>query len=332
MSDTVVRDSAEPVVRPAVRVRSWRPFLAWLLRRVVTAGSAVFLVVTVLFFVSRVISDPARRMLEVGATEERRQQLTAAFGLDKPLLEQYWEFLGHLVRLDFADSLWQKRPALDIVMEALPSSLTLVALSTLVSVLVFVPLGVVAALHAGRPLDTLITTLSLGGISIPQFWLGQMLILVFAVQLGWLPSFGTGSPKHLILPVLTMAVMGGGRLAQLTRSVMIEQLNASYVRTARAKGFSTAYVVRRHILRNVSVPILTLAAWDFADGLAGNVILVESVFGRPGLGTTLVSSIQRQDLVLIEACVFVIAVIVVVTNAVADALYRLVDPRMKEDR
>ena len=316
---------ATSTARSRWRADSWR-----IARPFVSGAGAVFVVVTALFFVSRVMSDPARRMLDVGAPEERRLELTAAFGLDRPLWVQYREFLGHLVRLDFADSLWQGRPSLDIVLEQLPSSLGLVALSTLVSVVVFVPLGMVAALHAGRPLDSLISTASLGGVSLPQFWLGQMLILVFAVRLGWLPTFGTGSVKHLVLPVATMAIVGGGRLVQLTRSVMLEQLNASYVRTARAKGFSTAYVLRRHVARNIAVPIITLAAWDLADGLAGNVILVEAVFGRSGLGATLLDAIERQDVVLIEACVFVIAVIVVVTNAIADALYRRADPRTRE--
>jgi len=308
----------------------WRADAWRIARPFVSGAAAVYLVVTALFFVSRVMSDPARRMLEVGAPEERRLQLTEAFGLDRPLWTQYREFLGNMVRLRFADSLWQGRPSLDIVLEQLPSSLGLVALSTLVSVVVFVPLGMVAALHAGRPLDSLISTASLGGVSLPQFWLGQMLILVFAVRLGWLPSFGSGSLAQLVLPVTTMAIVSGGRLVQLTCSVMLEQLNASYVRTARSKGFGTAYILRRHVARNIAVPIITLAAWDLADGLAGNVILVESVFGRPGLGVTLLDAIERQDVVLIEACVFVIAVIVVVTNAIADALYRRADPRTKE--
>jgi peptide/nickel transport system permease protein len=266
-------------------------------------------------------------MLDIGAPKEQLDALTEAFGLDRPLSVQYREFMTDAIRLDFGDSLSQRRPALDIVMERLPASLLLVSMSTLLSLLVFVPLGFVAAIHAGRPIDKLVSAISLGGVSIPPFWLGQILIIVFAVRLMWLPSFGSGSAKQLVLPVTTLAFVSGGRLLHLTRSVMVGQLGADYVRTARAKGFSTAYIVWKHVLRNVFMPILTVAAWDFADGLAGNVIIVEAVFGRPGLGTLLLDSINCQDIVLVEAAVFVITIIVVLTNSAADTLYRLVDPR-----
>jgi peptide/nickel transport system permease protein len=296
-------------------------------KRLLAGALVVFLVTTTLFFVSRVISDPARRMLDIGAPKKQLDALTEAFGLDRPLSLQYREFMTNAIRLDFGDSLSQRRPALDIVMERLPASLLLVSMSTLLSLVLFVPLGFVATIHAGRPVDKLVSTISLGGVSIPPFWLGQILILVFAVKFGWLPSFGSGSAKQMVLPVTTLAFVSGGRLLHLTRSVMVEQVGADYVRTARAKGLTTAYIVRKHVLRNVFIPILTVAAWDFADGLAGNVIIVEAVFGRPGLGTLLLDAINRQDIVLVEAAVFVITIIVVVTNSVADTLYRLVDPR-----
>jgi peptide/nickel transport system permease protein len=297
-------------------------------RRLISSAFAIFSVVTVLFFVSRVISDPARRMLDIGASQEQRDELTASLGLDEPLLTQYRQFLSNMVRLDFGDSLWQQRPAMSIVLEQLGSSLVLVALATLFSVVIYVPLGVWAALNAGRPLDKVLTTISLSGVSLPQFWLGQILILLFAVKLGWLPSFGAGSVQQLILPVATLTIVAGGRLLHVTRSVMIEQLGSNYVRTARSKGFEMRYVVRRHVLRNIAIPVITVVAWDFADILAGNVIMVETVFGRPGIGSTLIDAIDKQDVVLIDATVFVIAIIVVTTNALADVLYAKADPRL----
>lgn len=297
-------------------------------RRILTSLFAIYTVVTVLFFVSRVVSNPARRMLDLGASQEQQDQLTASLGLDRPLLTQYRHFVSSMVRLDFGDSLWQRRPALSIVTEQLPSSLLLVSLATLFSVLIFVPLGMYAALKAGRVPDKVLSTASLAGVSVPQFWLGQVLILIFAVKLGWLPSFGSGSVSQLVLPVATLTIMAGGRLLHLTRSVMVEQLGANYVRTARSKGFDTKYVVRRHILRNVTIPIVTVVAWDFAYILAGNVILVETVFGRPGIGATLLDAIEDQDVVLIDATVFIIAIIVVTTNALADILYAKADPRV----
>lgn len=297
-------------------------------RRILSSLFAIFVVVTVLFFVSRVISNPARRMLDIGASQEQQDQLTASLGLDRPLFAQYREFVSNMVRLDFGDSLWQRRPALGIVMEQLPSSLVLVSLATLFSVLIFVPLGMWAGLNAGRTTDKVLSTVSLAGVSVPQFWLGQILILIFAVNLGWLPSFGAGSIAQLVLPVATLTVMAGGRLLHVTRSVMVDQLGSNYVRTARSKGFDTRYVVRKHILRNITIPIVTVVAWDFAYILAGNVILVETVFGRPGIGATLLDAIDKQDVVLIDATVFVIAVIVVTTNAFADILYTKADPRV----
>lgn len=300
-----------------------------ILQRVVGGALVVLLVTTILFFVSRVISDPARRMLEMGATEDRRAAVTADLGLDRPLLDQYSEFVARMARLDLGESLWQHRPALGIVLEQLPASLALVAVSTVVSVVVFVPLGVLAALHAGRRLDRVVSAVSLAGLSTPQFWFGQMLILVFAVQLGWLPSFGTGSPAHMALPVATLAVVSGGRLLHVTRAAVVEQLGADYVRTAKAKGFGSGHIVRHHVLRNTLVPVLTIAAWDVADSLAGNVVIVEAVFARPGIGTTLLDAINRQDLVLVEAAVFSIAIVVVTTHHVADALARRVDPRIE---
>lgn len=301
----------------------------WVARRLAFAAFALFFVLTAVFLVTRATSDPARHMLSLDASEEQVAQLNAQLGLDRPLPEQYVDFIGDMVTFDFGESLWQRRSAGRVVLERLPATLLLVACAGLITVLVFVPLGVIASIRPGKRLDRFVTALSLIGLSTPQFWLGAILALFFAVNLGALPTSGSGTWTHLVLPSATLAVALGGRLAQVTRTSFIEQLEAPYVLAAQGKGFSLFYILRRHVLRNALPPILTLGAWDLARSITGHAVIVEVVFGYPGFGRLVISAVERDDFVLIQASVFVGAVIIVVINYMTDLLHHQIDRRVE---
>jgi len=285
-------------------------------------------VTTIVFVVTRLVGDPVRMMLPFEATEEQRRAFAALLGLDRPLLRQYADFVLSLTRFDFGNSLWQDRPARDIILERMPATLVLVGLAMALTIVLGLLAGVGAALRPGRMTDRMIKTCSLLGLSIPQFWLGLLLIILFAVQLGWLPSSGGESWAHAVLPAITLALPSAGRLAMLTRVTMIDELNQTYVRTAQAKGLSGARIVAVHALRNAGNAILTVLGWELIRMLAGYSVVVETVFAWPGIGFLAVQSIERQDLVLLQAVVFTVAAMVVTINLVIDLAYRAIDPRI----
>jgi peptide/nickel transport system permease protein len=300
----------------------------YLLRRGLLGIAVVLGVTTVVFFVTRVIADPAQLMLPIGAPREAYDALRERLGFDEPLLSQYVAFLGDLLRFDFGESLWQHAPARDVIFEYLPASFQLVSVGVLAAVVVFVPIGIVASLRPGGLVDRCVVTLSLAGVSLPTFWLGAILILLLSVRLGWLPTSGSGTPKHLVLPAVTLALSSGARIAQITRSALIDQLSVPYVTALRARGFSTWSILSRHVLRNAAVPISAIAFWEYAVMIAGESIILETVFAWPGLGYLIVQSINRQDLILLQSGVFVAALIVVGVNLLADLVLKMVDPRI----
>lgn len=286
-------------------------------------------VTVVVFVVTRLISDPVNVMLPLEASEAERAAFAARLGLDQPMWRQFLDYLGHLARFDLGTSLWQNRPALTIVMEHLPITLLLVTTSVAIAIVLAIPLGVIASRNPGGWIDRVTVVLSLVALSVPQFWLGLLLILFFAVTLGLLPSGGAGSAAHLVLPAVTLAVPTMTRLVMVTRSQMIDELNSQYVRTLEAKGLSTWRVVAVHALRNAAVPVLTLASWEFIRVFSGYTVVVETVFAWPGLGRLALQAIQRQDLVLVQAVVLVIAVVVVLFNLLVDFAYKAIDPRIR---
>ncbi len=231
--------------------------------------------------------------------------------------------------LDFGDSLWQRRPVMDIIMERAPATLLLTFTAIGLAVLFAVPLGVVAALRPEGIIDRLVVFISLVGLSIPQFWLGLLLIVFFSLMLGWLPTSGSGGIQYLILPAITLAIPAMTRLVMVVRSTMIDQLNAQYVRVLRAKGLRPMRVIAVHAVRNSAVPVLTLAGWELIRALSGYTVVVESVFAWPGLGLTAIQAIERQDLILLQAIVFLTAIMVVVLNLILDIVYKWLDPRIE---
>jgi peptide/nickel transport system permease protein len=298
-------------------------------RRIAQGLIVVLGVTIVVFVVTRLIGDPVDVLLPIEASEEQRREFEHSLGLDRPILVQFGDYMGDLARLDFGESLWQHRPALDIVFEALPRTFQLVFPAIALAVLLAIPLGVIAALKPGSALDRLTVVLSLAGLSIPQFWLGLLFIIVFSVQLQLLPTAGLGGLDHLILPALTLALPAVGRIAMIVRSSMIDELNQQYVKTAQAKGLSYTRVVGVHALRNAAVPALTLTGWELIRALAGYSVIVEKVFAWPGIGFLAFQAIERQDLILLQAIVFTVAVIVVIVNVAVDLMYKAIDPRIK---
>jgi peptide/nickel transport system permease protein len=298
--------------------------------RRITQGLLVVIGVTIMVFIfTRMVGDPAKTMLPLSASPEERAAFRHELGLDRPLTEQFADYIGDLASGDFGTSLWQRRPAIEAVLDALPNTFQLVLLAIAIAVVLGVPLGVVAALRPGGALDRTAVVLSLAGLSIPQFWLGLLLIIAFSVTLNALPTAGMGTPAHLVLPTLTLAFPALGRIAMIVRSSMIDELNQQYVKTAKAKGMPRARVVGIHALRNASIPALTLTGWELIRALAGYSVVVETVFAWPGVGFLADQALNNQDLILLQAIVFVVAVMVVFINVVIDVLYRAVDPRIK---
>lgn len=242
---------------------------------------------------------------------------------------QFVEFMGDVARLDFGDSLWQHRPAMEIVFEKLPLTLVLTAVGIGLAFVLSIPLGIIAALRPGGVSDRSTVFVSLIGLSVPQFWLGLLFIVVFAVQLHWLPTSGTATIAHIILPGLTMALPVLARLVMIVRSSMIDELNQQYVQTGYAKGIPFLRVVGLHALRNASLPVATLVGWETIRAIAGYSVVVETVFAWPGLGLTAIQAIEREDLILLQAIVFSVAVLVVMINILMDIAYTLIDPRLR---
>ncbi|MEM0908465.1 MAG: ABC transporter permease [Pseudomonadota bacterium] len=286
-------------------------------------------VVVVVFVLTRLVGDPVRVMLPLEATAEQRALFEAQLGLDKPIVVQFVTYVRDVAVLNFGESLWQRRPVMDIIAERAPATLLLTFTAIGLAITLAVPLGVIAALRPEGVVDRVIVFVSLVGLSIPQFWLGLLLIVFFALTLGWLPTSGAGGPQYLILPAVTLAIPAMTRLVMVVRSTMIDQLNAQYVRVLRAKGLTPLRVVAVHAVRNSAVPILTLAGWELIRALSGYTVVVEAVFAWPGLGLTAIQAIERQDLILLQAIVFLTAIMVVVLNLLLDILYKWLDPRIE---
>lgn len=301
----------------------------FILRRLMQGVLVVFGVTSVVFVVTRLAGDPVALMLPLTATAEQRAAFAAQIGLDQPIWVQFGRFVKDVVTLDFGQSLWQRRPAIEVVFERLPNTALLIAAGVGSAVLLSIPLGMIAALRPGGVVDRLTVSLSLLGLAMPQFWVGLMAIVIFGVTLRWLPTSGFGTAAHLVLPAMTLALTPLARFMMMVRAAMIEELNKPYVRTARAKGLGLRYILRVHTLRNVLVPFFAISGWEVITALSGYTVVVETVFGWPGLGMTAVQAIQRGDLFLMQAIVFVIAFLIVLISILIDILSRLTDPRIE---
>jgi peptide/nickel transport system permease protein len=302
---------------------------AYLCRRLVHAVFVVWGVVTIVFFLVRLTGDPTLFLVDQTATRDEIAHTRRLLGLDRPLRVQYVEFLAAVPRGDFGLSIREKRPAMRIVLEHLwPATVELAAAALLLSTVLSIPLGVVSATHRGRAADQLTRLASLFLQSMPSFWLGIMLILLFAVELGGLlPAYGSGTLRHLILPAVALAAAPFAQNVRLVRSGMLEVLGQDYVRTARAKGLGERLVLYRHAFRNALGPLITVTGLSLGFMLSGTII-IETVFSWPGMGRLIVQAVPGRDFPVIQAGVFVFAAIFVLVNLIVDMLYTVVDPRV----
>jgi peptide/nickel transport system permease protein len=303
--------------------------LAYLAKRF---GQAIFiligitLVTYVLLFL--VPADPVRQIAGRSATPETVESIRHQLGLDLPLWQQYLRYLGHLLQGDLGRSYIQKTEVSTLIRSRLPATLQLMAGAIAVELMIGLSAGIFAATRRGRTSDRLVMVLSFAAVSAPQFVVGILLLYVFAVQLGWFPIGGYGSFAHLVLPAITLGILGGGWYARMTRSSMIDVLRQDYIQTARAKGAGERRVVFVHALRNAALPVVAMVGLDVGIFMSGAVV-VESVYGWPGIGQLAWQAIQRVDIPIIIGVTLVAAVAIVIGNLLADIAAPFIDPRIK---
>ena len=303
--------------------------LRFLARRLVLTIPVLLGVATLVFSLIHFIpGDPALAMLGETASPEDVAELRTRLGLDRPLLEQYVTFLGGVTRGDLGTSLRTSQPVTEAILERMPATFELAAAAMIVAIAISIPLGIAAAVWRGTAVDHSAMTLALLGVSIPNFWLGPLLAIVFAVELGWLPVSGRGTWAHLVLPAISLGAALAAILARMTRATLLEELREQYVMAARARGAGRTRAVVRHAFRNSLIPVVTLLGLQFGAVLTGAVI-TETVFAWPGIGRLLIQSIGFRDYPLVQGCILLIAITYVGVNLLTDLVYGVLDPRIR---
>lgn len=300
----------------------------YLVKRIAQSLVTLVALSVIIFCLTRFTGDPIVLMLPDDATAEDIAQLQTALGLDKSLPVQYWRFVSRAVRGDFGRSIRGQMPVMDMIMDRLPNSVKLGLVSLGITLIIAIPLGVMAAVNKGTAIDSLANVVAVLGQSLPQFWVGIVLIQVFAVQLRLLPVAGTGSVYHYILPAFTLGWFLVAGIMRLLRSSMLEVLDSEFVKLARIKGLSARAVIWKHALKNALIPVLTYAAIYLAILITG-AILVETVFAWPGLGQLIYQGIVYRDFPVVQAVVMLTALVVVTVNLLVDIAYAYIDPRIR---
>lgn len=292
-------------------------------------GFLTLVFITVVVFVAtRLTGDPTQWMLDDSATEAQRAALRTELGLDKNLLTQFGIYIGQIAQGDFGISFFEHRPASEVFFERIPKTIQLMGTSIAVGVILGVATGIIAALKRNSWIDRTFMSLAFFAYAIPNFVLGILLILIFSFQFRLLPSAGSGTIQHLIMPVATIAAHYWALIARITRSSMLDTLQQDYVRTAKAKGVSDTIIVIKHCLRNAFLPVLTLLG-IMAGGMVGGSVVVETVFAWPGAGRLIVNAVVTQDFPVLQLAVLLVAVIVIAANLAVDFTYTLLDPRVQ---
>ena len=301
----------------------------FLVRRVLLTLPVLFGVATLVFSLIHLVpGDPVQAMLGESASQEDVTLLRSRLGLDRPIYVQYVNFMRHAVVGDLGTSLRTNQPVSSVIAERMPATFELAGAAVIVAVVIAVPLGVLAAVRAGTPIDHSATTLALVGISMPTFWLGPLLAIVFSVMLGWFPVSGRGTLANLVLPAITLGAPLAAVLARMTRASVLEELRELYVLAARARGVSRARAILRHAFRNSLIPIVTVLGLQLGSVLTGAVI-TEMIFAWPGVGRLLIQSISARDYPAVQGCVLLIAFTYVSTNLIVDVAYGFLDPRIR---
>lgn len=302
--------------------------IRFLLRRVTFAIPTLFGVATVVFFMVRLIpGDPARVIAGDTATPEQVDHIRTSLGLDQPASVQYGRYLANLIHANLGISTVTGDPVLADIGRRLPFTVELTILATLIGVVVGMSLGILAATHRRSVMDVAVSLLSVAGMSTPTYWLGLNLVVIFAINLRWLPAAGAETPQSVILPALALGTLSIAAIARMTRSSMVDVLSQDYIRTASAKGVPRWRIVARHALPNAAPPILTVVGLQFGLMLGG-AVLTESIFAWPGMGRLLVDSIFARDYPIIQGCVLVFSLSFILVNLLVDLLYAVVDPRV----
>lgn len=284
--------------------------------------------VVIVFFLSRLTGDPTDLFLPIEAPEEMRQQFRELNGLNDPLLVQFWNYLADIARLDFGDSLRRAQPAIDVVLPAFLWTLQLAAITMVLVTGAAIVVGSLAAFRAGGLFDRIASFTSLIGASAPDFWVAIVAIVVFAVGLGWLPTSGTGTPAHWVLPVAVLFIRPFGLIVQVVRGSMISALSSGYVKTARAKGVRSRAIIFVHALRNAMLPVITVIG-DQAAALLNGAVIVETIFGFPGVGKLMIDSVLQRDFNVVLATIMITALAIFIMNLLIDLTYALLDPRIR---
>lgn len=296
--------------------------------RLIQAAVAMFGVLTIVFIVMHLSGDPTLLLVPQGASAEMVDQLRHQLGFDQPIWKQYLDYLGGLAHFDFGMSVVQRIPAIDIVLSRLPYTIMLAAGALVVAVGVGIPVGIIMATRRGGWLERALAAIVLTGQSVPTFLSGILLIFVFAVTLRWLPTSGAGDWRALIMPSIALGGLAMSTFARMARISVLDELGKDYVRAARARGLSLGGVVVRHVLRNAAIPVITIAALEIGNLLAGAVI-IETVFAWPGIGQLAIQSIQSRDFLVVQVIVLLISFAYVATSVLADFVYAVVDPRIR---
>lgn len=297
--------------------------------KITRAGLTILLVMSFAFVVLRMSGDPAQALLGPDAPQDAVEAFRARWGLNDPLWQQYLAYIRQILKFDFGISMRDHSPALDLVIERIPATLSITVPALMLKICIGIPAGVYAALHRDSIADRGVILMSIFGFTIPSFVLALVLVLVFAVTLDWLPSGGQDTWRHAILPIATLSIGGIGILARFSRSAMIEVLGQPYIRTAMAKGLPWREVVWKHALPNAAIPIITLIGFMVGALIAGAVV-VESIFSWPGVGRLIVVSVSNRDLAVVQCLLLVIAASMVVANLCVDFAYGLLDPRLRQ--
>jgi peptide/nickel transport system permease protein len=302
--------------------------LKFLGTRAVTSAISLVGLVLLVFFLSRLTGDPTSLYLPLDASEEIKNQFREIHGLNDPLLVQFFNYLGDLARLDFGESIRRSEPAIDVVMRGFAWTLQLAAVTMSLVVVCAIIVGSLAAFHVGGIFDRIATFFSLIGASAPDFWIAIVAIVIFSVNLGWVPTSGTGTMWHWVLPVGVLFIRPFGLILQIVRGSMITALGSAYVKTARAKGIKNRTIIFVHALRNALLPVITIIG-DQAAALLNGAVVIESIFGFPGVGKLMIDSILQRDFAVVMAAIMVTATAIFVMNLVIDILYSILDPRIR---
>lgn len=302
--------------------------IRFIIIKLIRAMVTIFLCVSICFFVLRLSGDPIDTLLPDDAPETIRQEYRTKLGLDRPIFEQYARFVLTILHGDFGQSLVDGRDALSVVVERIPATLQLGSAVLVLALAIGVPAGVAAAMYRGRSLDRIMMSGAVFGYAMPNFFLGIVLILLFALQLRWLPSSGYGSLAHLVLPAITLGTAMAGKLARFVRTSMLEVLGHPFVRAVKGMRLPPSRILFRHIFPNAAIPVITFLGFELGL-LIGGAVVTESVFGWPGVGRLLALSVAKRDLAVVQVIIFLIAFTMIIANLLVDLAYGWLDPRVR---